>query len=180
MSLVHHEQLHYSAFKCVLCQRPRILRRAVGYDDWSVCLVCSPKYRWIFVLDKFVLQATHHLRRDPHDDRELYLFHCVFVLEHNYVFVGTSHLRLGCTSRDSSPLRCGCNTVRAPNRIVCGIRLDDGTWYGVRPGMAIVLDHLDFEFTLPILGKQYFNGIKGPGYFMSLAWSSYTPGDHDL
>ena len=42
------------------------------------------------------------------------------------------------------------------------------------PGMAILLDLLNFEFTLPILGKQYFNGMTGPGYFMSLAWSIYT------
>lgn len=42
------------------------------------------------------------------------------------------------------------------------------------PGMAIVLDLLNFEFTLPIFGKQHFNGMTGPGYFMSLAWSIYT------
>jgi hypothetical protein len=42
------------------------------------------------------------------------------------------------------------------------------------PGMAIVLDLYNFEFTLPIFGKQYFNGMTGPGYFMAVAWSVYT------
>jgi len=39
------------------------------------------------------------------------------------------------------------------------------------PGMAILIDMVGFEFDLPILGKQYFNGMTGPGYFMSLCWA---------
>ena len=44
----------------------------------------------------------------------------------------------------------------------------------VGPGMAIVLEMFEFEFKLPLLRKQHFNGMTGPGYFMSLAWSIYT------
>ena len=42
------------------------------------------------------------------------------------------------------------------------------------PGMAIVLDLFNFEFTLPIFGQQYFNGMTGPGYFMAVTWLIYT------
>jgi hypothetical protein len=43
------------------------------------------------------------------------------------------------------------------------------------PGMAIVLDAMtEFEFSLPLLGQQYFNGMTGPGYFMALSWGIYT------
>ena len=43
------------------------------------------------------------------------------------------------------------------------------------PGMAIVLDGLpEFQFNLPFLRTQYFNGMTGPGYFMSLNWFVYT------
>jgi hypothetical protein len=40
--------------------------------------------------------------------------------------------------------------------------------------MAIVLNLFDFDFMLPLLGKQHFNGMTGPGYFMAIAWSIYT------
>lgn len=43
------------------------------------------------------------------------------------------------------------------------------------PGMAILLDQVnEFEFSLPFLNTQYFNGMTGPGYFMSLNWLIYT------
>ena len=42
------------------------------------------------------------------------------------------------------------------------------------PGMAIVLNLYDFEFSLPLFGKQYFNGMTGPGYFMAVSWLVYT------
>ena len=43
------------------------------------------------------------------------------------------------------------------------------------PGMAILLDRInEFEFNLPFLSTQYFNGMTGPGYFMSLNWFIYT------
>jgi len=43
------------------------------------------------------------------------------------------------------------------------------------PGMAILLDRMDeFEFHLPLLKEQYFNGMTGPGYFMALSWFIYT------
>ena len=42
------------------------------------------------------------------------------------------------------------------------------------PAMAIVLNLFDFDFVLPLLGQQHFNGMTGPGYFMALAWSIYT------
>ena len=41
------------------------------------------------------------------------------------------------------------------------------------PAAAIVLDQFEFEFTLPFLGRQYFNGMTGPGYFMSVCWLVY-------
>jgi len=41
------------------------------------------------------------------------------------------------------------------------------------PGMAILLDMIEFEFYLPLLGKHYFNGMTGPGYFMCLCWGIY-------
>lgn len=41
--------------------------------------------------------------------------------------------------------------------------------------MAILLDRVnEFEFNLPFLNTQYFNGMTGPGYFMSLNWLIYT------
>lgn len=43
------------------------------------------------------------------------------------------------------------------------------------PGMAIVLDSMDdFEFYLPFLKQQQFNGMTGPGYFMAFNWLVYT------
>lgn len=43
------------------------------------------------------------------------------------------------------------------------------------PGMAIVLDGVpEFQFNLPFLRTQYFNGMTGPGYFMSMNWFVYT------
>lgn len=42
------------------------------------------------------------------------------------------------------------------------------------PFAAILLDMIDFEFSLPFLGKQYFNGMTGPGYFMSLVWFVFS------
>lgn len=43
------------------------------------------------------------------------------------------------------------------------------------PGMAILLDMVpEFQFHLPFLETQYFNGMTGPGYFMSLNWFMYT------
>lgn len=43
------------------------------------------------------------------------------------------------------------------------------------PGMAILLDRVnEFEFSLPFLKEQYFNGMTGPGYFMALSWFIYT------
>mmetsp|Transcript_6237 Transcript_6237/g.7663 ORF Transcript_6237/g.7663 Transcript_6237/m.7663 type:complete len:827 (+) Transcript_6237:119-2599(+) len=38
------------------------------------------------------------------------------------------------------------------------------------PGMAILLDQFDFEFYVPVIGKQTFNGMTGPGYFMAVCW----------
>jgi len=35
------------------------------------------------------------------------------------------------------------------------------------PAVAILLDQFEFEFSLPLLGPQYFNGMTGPG-----AWGS--------
>eukprot|EP00587_Corethron_hystrix_P002894 CAMPEP_0113327924 /NCGR_PEP_ID=MMETSP0010_2-20120614/19650_1 /TAXON_ID=216773 ORGANISM="Corethron hystrix, Strain 308" /NCGR_SAMPLE_ID=MMETSP0010_2 /ASSEMBLY_ACC=CAM_ASM_000155 /LENGTH=752 /DNA_ID=CAMNT_0000189027 /DNA_START=120 /DNA_END=2374 /DNA_ORIENTATION=+ /assembly_acc=CAM_ASM_000155 len=39
--------------------------------------------------------------------------------------------------------------------------------------MSIILDldSLEFEFEVPFLGKQYFNGMTGPGYFMCVSWA---------
>lgn len=43
------------------------------------------------------------------------------------------------------------------------------------PGVAIILDRMDeFEFHLPFLKEQQFNGMTGPGYFMALNWFVYT------
>ena len=41
--------------------------------------------------------------------------------------------------------------------------------------MSILLDGMnDFEFSLPFLRKQYFNGMTGPGYFMAMNWLIFT------
>jgi len=43
------------------------------------------------------------------------------------------------------------------------------------PGVAILLDKMkEFEFYLPLLKEQYFNGMTGPGYFMALNWFIYS------
>lgn len=43
------------------------------------------------------------------------------------------------------------------------------------PGVAILLNRMnEFEFYLPLLNKQYFNGMTAPGYFMALSWFIYT------
>lgn len=43
------------------------------------------------------------------------------------------------------------------------------------PGMAILLDNIEeFDFSVPFLEKQTFNGMTGPGYFMALCWAIYT------
>jgi len=42
------------------------------------------------------------------------------------------------------------------------------------PGMAIILDSIKpFEFSLPLLGRQHFNGMTGPGYFMAMCWAVF-------
>jgi len=42
------------------------------------------------------------------------------------------------------------------------------------PGAAILLDMVpEFQFTLPILGVQTFNGMTGPGFVMALLWFLY-------
>lgn len=42
------------------------------------------------------------------------------------------------------------------------------------PGAAILLDMVpEFQFTLPILGVQTFNGMTGPGFVMALLWFIY-------
>ena len=39
------------------------------------------------------------------------------------------------------------------------------------PGGAILLDMVpEFQFTIPILGIQTFNGMTGPGFVMALLW----------
>lgn len=39
------------------------------------------------------------------------------------------------------------------------------------PGVAILLDMIpEFQFTLPILGVQTFNGMTGPGFVMAVLW----------
>ena len=43
------------------------------------------------------------------------------------------------------------------------------------PGMTALLDRMDeFNFYLPFLNEQHFNGMTGPGYFMALNWFVYT------
>jgi len=42
------------------------------------------------------------------------------------------------------------------------------------PGMAIILDRIEFEFYIPLVGEHYFNGMTGPGYFMALNWFIFT------
>lgn len=41
------------------------------------------------------------------------------------------------------------------------------------PGMAVLLDFLDFEFNVPLYGQVIINGMTGPGYLMFLLWSLY-------
>jgi len=43
------------------------------------------------------------------------------------------------------------------------------------PGFAILLDMVPvFQFPLPILGLQTFNGMTGPGFVMALLWFLFT------
>eukprot|EP00536_Pseudo-nitzschia_multiseries_P011300 jgi/Psemu1/205449/e_gw1.376.49.1 len=43
------------------------------------------------------------------------------------------------------------------------------------PGFAILLDMIpEFEFPLPILGVQTFNGMTGPGFLMAFLWCLFT------
>jgi len=42
------------------------------------------------------------------------------------------------------------------------------------PAAAIVLDRIDMQFTLPLYGSVYVNGMSGPGYLMGILWSVYT------
>eukprot|EP00550_Attheya_septentrionalis_P012029 CAMPEP_0198306292 /NCGR_PEP_ID=MMETSP1449-20131203/58340_1 /TAXON_ID=420275 /ORGANISM="Attheya septentrionalis, Strain CCMP2084" /LENGTH=869 /DNA_ID=CAMNT_0044008843 /DNA_START=120 /DNA_END=2729 /DNA_ORIENTATION=- len=42
------------------------------------------------------------------------------------------------------------------------------------PGTAVILDMFEFQFTLPFLGVQYFNGMTGPGYLMAVLWLIFT------
>jgi hypothetical protein len=43
------------------------------------------------------------------------------------------------------------------------------------PGMAILLDNInEFDFYVPFLEQQYFNGMTGPGYYMAVCWFIYT------
>ena len=43
------------------------------------------------------------------------------------------------------------------------------------PGFAILLDMIpEFQFNLPILGVQTFNGMTGPGFVMAIFWFLFT------
>lgn len=44
------------------------------------------------------------------------------------------------------------------------------------PFAAIILDMFEFEFHLPFLGIQKFNGMTGPGFFMASLWLLYIFG----
>lgn len=41
------------------------------------------------------------------------------------------------------------------------------------PGTAVLLDFLDFDINLPIIGKIQVNGMTGPGFFMFFLWVIY-------
>lgn len=42
------------------------------------------------------------------------------------------------------------------------------------PGAAILLDMVEFEFTLPFVGVQTFNGMTGPGFIMAFLWFLFS------
>ncbi|KAL7539160.1 hypothetical protein ACHAWF_006314 [Thalassiosira exigua] len=43
------------------------------------------------------------------------------------------------------------------------------------PGISIVLDRMKpYDFYIPFLGEQHFNGMTGPGYFMAFNWFWFT------
>ena len=43
------------------------------------------------------------------------------------------------------------------------------------PGCAILLDMIpDFQFSLPLLGIQTFNGMTGPGFLMAILWFLFS------
>ena len=55
-----------------------------------------------------------------------------------------------------------------------GFALTTALGAAMGPGFAIVLDAMpEFEFTLPFVGTQHFNGMTGPGYFMAFLWLIY-------
>ena len=63
-------------------------------------------------------------------------------------------------------------SLRSTASIVFGLATALGAAFG--PGFSIVIDRINpFQFTLPILGDQYFNTMTGPGYFMCVNWILY-------
>ena len=42
------------------------------------------------------------------------------------------------------------------------------------PASAILLDRIDIQFSLPLYGSVYINGMSGPGYLMGVLWFVYT------
>lgn len=63
-------------------------------------------------------------------------------------------------------------SLRSTASIVFGLATALGAAFG--PGFSIVIDRInEFQFTLPILGDQYFNTMTGPGYFMCVNWIIY-------
>ena len=63
-------------------------------------------------------------------------------------------------------------TLRTGVNAAFGMSIAVGSALG--PATAILVDQFKFSFRLPLLGKQYFNGMTGPGWLMAMLWSIFT------
>eukprot|EP00554_Chaetoceros_debilis_P001690 CAMPEP_0194082180 /NCGR_PEP_ID=MMETSP0149-20130528/7761_1 /TAXON_ID=122233 /ORGANISM="Chaetoceros debilis, Strain MM31A-1" /LENGTH=778 /DNA_ID=CAMNT_0038764267 /DNA_START=599 /DNA_END=2935 /DNA_ORIENTATION=+ len=46
----------------------------------------------------------------------------------------------------------------------------------IGPGAAVLLDYMDVDIQVPVLGRIVINGMTGPGYLMTILWLIYFAG----
>ena len=72
-------------------------------------------------------------------------------------------------------LRYVADTVKSSNRTAASAiyTLVSALGMSLGPGLAVILDFIDIELKVPVLGYIEINGMSAPGFFMAFLWSVY-------
>ena len=72
-------------------------------------------------------------------------------------------------------LRYVADTVKSSNRTAASAiyTLVSALGMSLGPGLAVILDFVDIESKVPVLGYVEINGMSAPGFFMAFLWSVY-------